>query len=131
MRRALSPLIGSMILLGIAVTLAGTYAIVSNDMSQDKINCEITSLEIFEISDNNYWGTITILNNGNYDIQEYVLVLYGGDLIILELSTDSILIEDSAIVEFEIPGFVTNEMVIGVDISNESRKSHCSNGIIV
>ncbi len=42
-----------------------------NGISYENLECEIQELQVYEISINKYWGTLRILNSGNYIIEDY------------------------------------------------------------
>ena len=124
-RRAISPLFATLILFGISASFAGIVASGFSGVSYNTMKCEIQSLDIVEITTDNYWGTLKAMNTGNHVIDGYSLIVYGGTASITQSSTDIIQPGDFLSIEFQVNDFLETEMTIQLDISNENHSANC------
>lgn len=129
MRRAMSPLIATMLLVAISVSLTGIVYSGILAQTYESMNCEIQVLEIHEISENSYWGTLQAINDGDYDIESYELVLYGGVITPDTMTSGTISPGKHIKIEFLIANFIENEAMIVLNISNQEHVSHCLKGV--
>ena len=128
MRRALSPIISSLVLAGIAFGLIGIAYSGILAQSYGSMSCEIQSLEIHEIYENDYWGTIQAINNGDYDIENYDLSLFNDVITINEMTIGTIAPGAYIEIEFQIDDFTENDVMMVLEISNQDHISDCIKG---
>jgi len=124
--QGISELLGAVILIGIAI--GGVVIIQSGLMgiSFENLECEIQELQVYEISTNNYWGTVRILNSGDYIIDDYKLILYNdGTITPLNHIKNQINTNQFVNIEFDINGTLNNKIIIGVEIKNQQQSSIC------
>jgi len=124
--KAVSGMLEQVILLSIAVIISGVALGYLLAISYDVMSCEIEALNVIEISDNSYWGELTVLNNGDYDITKYDVFYYDKGITTPIESMDTLVNPGKKfVVEFNMI-YDDTSVVIGVDVQNDaSTKSMC------
>ena len=92
------------------------------------MSCEIQLLEIHEIYENDYWGTLHAINNGDYDIENYDLSLFNSAITFNEMTVGAIVPGAYIEIEFQIDDFTENDVMMVLEISNQNHISDCIKG---
>lgn len=128
MRQAISPLISSMILIASGLFMGGVLFVTVMNTTNEDFSCSITNVELIEITTDQYWLTVTIFNDGDYDIETYSIYLYEGNQKTEILSDASALVHTDASIESEtvVNQLITEDtVIIGVRITNLENSSEC------
>jgi len=131
--RGSSELIAAVFLIGMVAIGASIFYLGLNGVSYENFRCEIQELYVYEIDTDSYWGTLKILNNGDYAFDNYNLILYGdaGVISMTNNTTIKITPEKSIDIEFEIVGSLDENVIIGVEIKTDNQSSICDRSVEV
>lgn len=128
MRQALSAMMGSILLVGMAAGIGGLIYAGYGSENFTSMSCDIETAEVFKLATNKHWITLHVKNNGDYDVSDYSVILQdsSGENILLT-ETGQVIAPGQKIIQEFSTALTINESVVllGLVVSNSQNSANC------